>query len=222
MGRKAARQLPELPPLPEIEAGDVAGHAWLMAMDRLAGDGDERAAAALQESRTRRPDLWDRHRENPADHALAGWVQMFGSDGPGSAYTRTAIRHDAERLREELLDGSADALDRVMVDRIVAAHLQAAYYDAFIPQAMKAGAGAQTLDHYTARATAAHRQFARACESFARVRRLRGPAVAVSIGAVNVGALAGGPAAALPERDAAGEGEAIEAAYREAAPVRRG
>lgn len=218
MGRKASNERAPLPAMPEIEAGELAGQAWLLAMDKLARGGDDRAAEALRSSRTARPDWWDRHRENPADQAIAAWLALWGDDGPASAYVRTAMRHDAERLREELLQGSSDALDRVMVDRIVAAHLAVNYYDAIQGQAMKNGAGMRTLDHYAARAAAANRTFLRACETLAKVRRLRGPSVAVNVGTVNVGAVPASSApAALPVPEPAGE--AIEAAFRDAAPA---
>jgi hypothetical protein len=211
--RKTKEQAP-LPPMPDTTDGEVAGQGWLLAMKQYAKAGDERAADALRSSRPKRPELWDAHRLQISNEAVGAWLDMFGEDKPGNAYYRTAMRHDVERLREELMDGSDHPLDRLMVDRIICCHLAVSYYEALYAQAGKTNTSLKVLSWYTARIAEANRAFARACESFARVRRLRGPVVAVNIEQMNVAAVpAPATPASLPETDS------IEGAWQAADPV---
>jgi hypothetical protein len=217
VGRKAAKERPALPPIPDLDAGPIAGAGWLVAMDRLARDGDERAAAAIRDSVRERPDLWQEHRGGGAiaRQAEDGLVKLFGTDAVRDAYPRAQIRADLEHIRADLMQGSTDPLDALMVSRVLCAHIAASHADALLGQVAAADVTMKQLDWQRAHADRATRAFWRACESLARVRRMRGPAVAIAVGSVNVTTAA----AAAPEAAAAlPEAEVIEAGWWAAEP----
>lgn len=214
-------QAETLPEIPEHGAGESAARDWLRELDALAKAGNDRAAEALRRSRTERPDLW-RHAGTIAEQAEASWLLAFAPDATKDAMLRTALRHDAERLRADLLDDASDPAERLLVSRIVVCHLAAAHADGLHAQAVAAGETLAVCDWHAGQAERAHRRFLKAVESLAKVRRLRGPAVQVNVampGGKQVNVAAVDTAAERPALAAGAEDAPIEAMFRPAHAV---
>lgn len=215
-----------LPAIPDRAAGAEAARDWLRALDRRAKAGDERAATALRRSRTERPDLW-RDAATIADQAEANWLFAFAPAATEDAMLRTALKADVERLRESLLAGSADAVEHLLVSRIIVCHLAAAHADATRAQAVRDGDTPAMLAWHADQADKATRAFLKAVEALARVRRLRGPGVQVNVAfqggqQVNVGTverIGGNAASALPDRRDALAEVSLDTALRSAEHV---
>ena len=177
------RNLPARPELPPRgEPGGVELHAWLYAMHQLAQRGDKAAADTLIETYRERPEYLDRL--SAAAHvAERAWLDVLTPQGEGApALTRQVAEREVERLKETLAAGSTDPLEGLLITRIAAAWLAAQYADMHLANGLAAGGMAWAQIEYRARhAERMGRNFLRATEALARVRRLRVGAVQVNI-----------------------------------------
>lgn len=211
MGAHKGNRLPEIPQPPGNDADRGAALAWLLALDQLAGAGDQRAAEALKESRRTRPDLWDRL-VGVGEQAEFAWLELLAPDTVENTMSRQMLEHSVEQTKRRLIDDSRDPVDLLLVNRVIASWLHATYADMVLTQQKRGGGSLKVLEYYAVQAEREHKSHLRAIEALAKVQRLRRPQLAVSVGTLNVAAV-GAPAAAvaLPEGDALDLG-AIEAA----------
>jgi len=166
-------------------------------MGELAEAGDERAAEGLRDSLRARPDVWDTMSVSVLEAGTA-WRNLMGPNETGDALTRAAIDHEAGRLRRDLLAGSSDPVDRLLAGRIVSCWLAVQYAEARYTQTLQDAASLSLIDLRSRELERANRAFLRAVEGMERVRRLRGPRLAVNVGTMNVAAAIGAGTAAAP------------------------
>jgi len=177
------RNLPARPDLPpKGEPGGLELHAWLYAMHQLAQRGDEAAAETLIATYRERPEYLERlsAAASAAEHA---WLDVLTPRGKGkAALTRHIAEHEVERLKERLAAGSTDPLEGLLIARIASAWLAMQYADTHLAHGLEAGGMSWAQIEYRARhAERMSRNFLRATEALARVRRLRAGAVQVNI-----------------------------------------
>lgn len=177
------RNLPARPDLPpKGESGGVELHAWLYAMHQLAQRGDETAAETLIATYRERPEYLERL-SVAASAAEQAWLDVLTPQGKGKpALTRHIAEHEVERLKERLAAGSTDPLEGLLIARIASAWLAMQYADTHLAHGLEAGAMSWAQIEYRARhAERMSRNFLRATEALARVRRLRAGSVQVNI-----------------------------------------
>lgn len=206
MAAKRRREQPDLEPLPAKEAGDAAALRWLQAMEAAAKRGDDRAAAALRESRKVRPELWDLL-VGVSGQAEEAWLAVMAPDTTEHTAAREMLRHSLSGMRTRLLAGSSDPVDELLVSRVLATWLAANHADQMAAhQHRSSSVSFRQLEYFDGMAERAHRAHLRAIESLAKVQRLRRPTLQVNVGAVNVGAIpAGSRSEALPAGSEIGE-----------------
>jgi hypothetical protein len=114
---------------------------------------------------------------------------------------REAYEKQLARLREELLAAGDSALERLLVERVVACWLQVAHADVGHSSLLKQKSYSLPLGTYHQdRQDRAHARFLKAVKSLATVRRLLVPAVQVNIGKNQI-ISQGAPADASPRAE---------------------
>ncbi len=161
-----------------IETGDLA------ALVRRCEQGDDTALSEARELFDRSPELWD----EVGDLALQAERALVKGISGENALLKDALYRKLEVLRVELSGPSASALDRLLVERVVACWLQVYGADALYAQNL----GKLTLkrsEFFQRRQDRAHRRYLSAIRTLAQVRRLLLPPVQVNIGAQQVNAM---------------------------------
>jgi hypothetical protein len=171
---------PDLPEKGEPLGVELAG--WLYAMHQLAQRGEHAAADALIETYRERPQYLDRL--SAAAHvAERAWLDVLTPRGEGqAALTRQVAEREIERLKADLAAGSTDPLEGLLIARIAAAWLGVQYADMHLADGLAAGGQSWAQIEYRARhVERMGRNFLRATEVLARVRRLRAGAMQINI-----------------------------------------
>ena len=180
------RKRNSLSALPELSAkGEPLGReveTWLYETHMRAQGGDNVAADTLIDVYQQRPELLDRLTAlvHVAEFA---WLDVLTPKGTGTAnLTRKVVERELSRLKEDLAGGSTDPLEGLLIARIAAAWVALQYADKHLADGLAAGGMAWAQIEYRARhAERMSRNFTRATEALARVRRLRLGAVQVNI-----------------------------------------
>lgn len=123
-----------------------------------------------------------------AGRALDAWLDRIGREGE---IHRAATAADVARLRKKLEGSEPTPLERLLIDRIVLAWLQANYFD--LREAMAIDDKHSSVAHLALgvkRQDRAHRRYLYALRQLAEVRRLQTPSVQVNVAQqqLNVGA----------------------------------
>ena len=183
MARKGTKQAsagyPELS-AEAIRAGDPSAlTGWVETMMARANAGDAEACRLLVAAFDAAPSLWGRYRVLRAS-AEGSLVDAFMEGAPEKLFTRRLLERECERLRQDLLGEQPTPLERVLVDRVVAAWLQAGLADNLHAATLRRGASLKQAEHHLRHAAWAHRQVLTATKALAQVRRLLAPAVQVT------------------------------------------
>jgi hypothetical protein len=91
----------------------------LAALVAAANQGDGAALASLREALDEHPEIWQ-EAGDLAGHVEKTWLRLAAG---GNALVEESLRREAARLREELL-GTSTAMERLLVDQIIACWLQ--------------------------------------------------------------------------------------------------
>jgi hypothetical protein len=133
-----------------------------------------------------------------AAQALQAWVNLVAGE---DLLLRESLARRLEALRRELLTPEASPLERILVGRVIACHLQAEYADALAAQTRSGGPAVQRL--HLDRQNSAQRRLLAAAKALVLCRRLL-PAAAPVV--VHAGGGDGRPDDALPVRRAGATG----------------
>ena len=123
------------------------------------------------------PDYWKRV-GGLEYSAEASWLRLMApGDVPREVFTRESITDELDRRRRAMRNDGDSPLERLLIDRLLAAWLQALYTDIRYAQFLSQNAGTiKECEYLQKRAERAHRQFLRAVQALATVRRLIAPA----------------------------------------------
>ena len=107
-------------------------------------------------------------------------LDVFGDapgDAPGAVFNRESVTNELDRRRKAMRRDGDSPLERLLIDRLLSARLQAMYTDMRYAQFLAQGDGTfQRAEFHQKNAERAQRQFLRAVQALATVRRLIAPA----------------------------------------------
>jgi len=178
------RELPALPATAKEMAGggkpgtDVA--AWLVAMTKLAGEGDERAAGALLQACREVPRLWEYLAVLPS-HAERAWADLFAGDGADAAFARKVVEQDIARKRKEVAGEHPTPLEALLAERVALCWAAAQQADAQYARKLAEGMSFREGEYFARRGEQANRQLLRAVQTLATVRRLLAPTIQLNV-----------------------------------------
>jgi hypothetical protein len=158
-------------------SGDVAEVKALRALVQRAERGDVKALSELRTRLDAVPAAWEPFGDVAA-HAQRAWVKLAAGSNP---VVDEAIRKTTERLRAELLGASPSPLERLLVERIVACHLQVQHTDLMAAHFEQTGGAFRQGEYWQRMQDRAHWRHLSAIGTLAQVRRLFTPAVQVNI-----------------------------------------
>ena len=156
-------------------------------------------AKALEEARPLldRTGLW-KFMGNLSRHVQDSWLDAITGK---NKLVREAYEREEDEMRRELLAAGDSALERLLVERVIATWLQVCHADSRYAALLKLDSYSLALGtYYQARQDSAHARHLKAVKALATVRRLLVPAVQVNIGKQQI-ISQGGPAAAAQETD---------------------
>ena len=181
---RTERPLPALPAAAgELAEGgkprvEVVGR--LVAMAKLAYEGDERAASALLLACREVPRLWECLAVLPS-HAERAWVDLLAGDGADAEFARRVVEQDIARKRREVAGADPTPLEALLAERVALCWVAAQQADAQYARKLAGGMSFREGEYYARRSEQATRQLLRAAQTLATVRRLLTP-VQVNIG----------------------------------------
>ena len=181
---RAERPLPALP----ASAGELADGGkpprevavWLVAMAKLASEGDERAANALLLACREVPRLWECLAVLPA-HAERAWVDLLAGDGADAEFARRVVEQDIARKRREVAGEDPTPLESLLAERVALCWVAAQQADAQYARKLRAGMSFREGAYYARRSEQANRQLLRAVQTLATVRRLLAPTIQLNL-----------------------------------------
>jgi hypothetical protein len=133
----------------------------------LARRGRKEILPKLREVLDQHPELWQ-HFGNLARQAQESWLSLIaGKD----LYLAESLRRHLDTMRAELAGPAPSALDRLLVDRILAAHVQLLYFEA-VDTTDPSGENARVARYRMDRRDQANRHFLSAVKMLATVRNL--------------------------------------------------
>ncbi len=187
MTRGRGKQAGPLPALP-ASAGAVAEGgkldtelgAWLVAMTKLASEGDERAARALLEACRAVPRLWDCLAVLPS-HAQRAWADLFAGHSADAEVSRRVVEQDIARKRQEVAGENPSPLEALLAERVALCWVAAQQADAQYARKLAEGMSFREGEYYARRSEQANRQLLRAVQTLATVRRLLTPTVQLNV-----------------------------------------
>lgn len=187
MARTKGRPDRELPPLPTTAGEPAAGEklgtdvaAWLVAMTKLAGEGDERAANALLQACREVPRLWDFLAILPG-HAERAWTDLFAGDGADAAFARRIVSKDIATKRAEVAGEAPTPLEALLAERVALCWVAAQHADAQYARKLADGMSFKEGEYHARRCEQANRQLLKAAQTLATVRRLLAPAIQLNV-----------------------------------------
>jgi len=154
--------------------------AWLVAMAKLAGEGDERAAHALLAACREVPRLWESLAVLPS-HAQRAWADLFAGRGADAEFARRVVEQDIARKRREVAGENPSPLEALLAERVALCWVAAQQADAQYARKLAEGMSFRDGEYFARRCEQANRQLLRAVTTLATVRRLLAP-VQVNIG----------------------------------------
>ena len=187
MARSRGKHAEPLPALPastgEVADGgkpgaEVAG--WLVAMTKLAGEGDERAAAALLQACREVPRLWEFLAVLPS-HAERAWADLLAGSGADAEFARRVIEQDIARKRKEAAGDHPTPLEGLLADRVALCWVAAQHADAQYARKLAGGMSFKEGEYFARRSEQANRQLLKAVQALATVRRLLAPTIQLNV-----------------------------------------
>jgi len=122
----------------------------------LARKGNRKILPILRRTLDEHPELW-KHFGDLAIQARESWLQLIaGKD----LYLAETMRLHLEAMRTELAGPIASPMERLLVDRILACHVAALYFEAVEPSD-PGGENGRVAKYRMQRQDQAHRQFSR-------------------------------------------------------------
>ena len=117
----------------------------------------------------------------PESPVQQNWINLIaGRD----LYLAESLHLNLDMLRADLAGPHPSALERLVVDRVLAAHLQTAYFDAY--EAQRPGGQNAKLDQYLLkRQDQAQRQFLYAAKTLATIRQLAARTQTIEVRLIN-------------------------------------
>src|SRR5262245_61023892 len=146
--------------------------AALRRLAELAQRGDRQAERELGRCLDEHPELWTRCGD-VARHALERWTTLLAGPDP---LVRASIERQIEALRGELLGEAPSALERLVVERVLAGWVQAYHIDAIFVEVRQEDATAELFRELQRRQDSTQRRYLAAIKCLALVRRLLRPA----------------------------------------------
>lgn len=142
----------------------------------LARQGRSEILPKLRKVLKQQPELW-KHFGNLALQAQEAWVRLIsGKD----IYLAETLRHHLDAMRDELAGPNPRPLEKLMVDRLLAVHVQVLYFEA-IEAAAPGGENIRLGEYRMDRQDQAHRQFLSAVKMLATVRQLTARTIQVEL-----------------------------------------
>ena len=185
--RTKGNETKPLPALPatarELADGEKPGAdvaAWLAAMTKRAGEGDERAAGALLRACREVPRLWDFLAVLPG-HAERAWADLLAGGAADAAFARRVVEQDVARKRKEVAGDNPSPLEALLAERVALCWVAAQHADAQYARKLAAGMTFKEGESHARRAEQATRQLLKAAQTLATVRRLLTPAIQVNV-----------------------------------------
>jgi len=133
----------------------------------LARRGDIRILPRLRDTLDETPDLW-RHCGNLTLQAQESWLQLIAGK---NLFMSETLRHHLDAMRCELVGANGNALERLLVDRILACYVQVLYFDSH--EGQYPGGQNSKFDQYRMqRQDLAHRQYLSAIKMLTTVRHI--------------------------------------------------
>jgi hypothetical protein len=142
--------------------------------------GDRSVLPQLQALLQEHPELWARYGDVAAQ-ALAAWVVLAAGD---DLLLLESLRRRLDALQEELLAEGSSPLEKLLVGRLVACHLQVEHADALAAQSRTAGPAARRA--LLQRQESGQRRLLAAARTLALCRRLLQPAARPCVPALSV------------------------------------
>lgn len=141
----------------------------------LVNRGDEDAARELHKLCMEEPGLWEALGSLESS-SIESWVRVIA---PGSsqqdAFSRSQIRQELRRLRQDLREDGASPLERLLIGQIQSAWLMQQQADAKYAQALHCGCSPEEDRFHQRRVTLAQRHLLQAIRALATTRRLLHP-----------------------------------------------
>jgi hypothetical protein len=140
-----------------------------------ANAGDQAATQRLLAVAEQLPALWTvlGTLQHSAEQA---WLKLMLGETAQASLAWKAIEHEMAQLRDELRRVHASPLERLLVDRIVVAWLQAHYADQMYAQQLRGATSLPLAEYLQRRGDRAQRQLLRAISALATVRHKLTPA----------------------------------------------
>lgn len=149
-------------------------HESLKSLEELvcrAQRGDAAVLPELRQTLDADPTIWQAYGDLAAQ-AQAAWLSLLaGKD----LLLAEAVRRKQEELRAELAGPEPSPLEKLLVERIVACHLQSLYADALYAQARQASPA--TLRELMRRQESAQKRYLSSIKQLALVRKLLRPSL---------------------------------------------
>ncbi len=142
---------------------------------------------ALRKYLTEHPEVW-RVLGDLSEFAYSRLVDATVGDQVG---LRESLKAGRLALREELGYQEASALERLLIDQIVLCWLRLNHVEFSYTAMLRRDTPLSIGDYWDRKLSAAQRRYLRACETLARVRKLRLPSLQINVGAKQVN-VAGG------------------------------
>ncbi len=187
MARTKGNETKPLPALPaaaqEVADGGKPGTdvaAWLVAMTKLAGQGDERAAGALLQACREVPRLWEFLAVLPS-HAERAWADLLAGSGADAEFARRVVEQDIARKRKEVAGEHPTPLEGLLAERVALCWVAAQHADAQYARKLAGGMSFKEGEYFARRSEQANRQLLKAVQALATVRRLLAPTIQLNI-----------------------------------------
>ncbi len=149
-----------------FRAADALDPAWLKDLVDKANSGELTAIAELRTFLNENPHIWRRLGDMGA-HAENYWINLISSQ---NRLLVESVTRETERMRQDLLGESSSAVEKLLVDQIVATQLEVRYRE----QQLSSGSGVTvTQKSATLKAAeSAQRRYLQAVKSLEEIRGL--------------------------------------------------
>lgn len=148
----------------------------LVATIVLARRGRKEILPKLRQTLDEHPELWS-HFGDLCHQSQEIWIRLIANK---DLYLLETIRRHLDAMRKELAAASSTPLERLLVDRILATHVQVLYFEACEAQILS-GRNPKLDDYRLRRQDQANRQFLTAVKTLAAVRQLMSRTVLVEL-----------------------------------------
>ena len=137
----------------------------------------QRDVEALRRHLESHPELW-RIAGDVAQHAFVKLVDVISGDQEA---LRASLKTGQSAMRQELGFRQATALERLLIDRVILCWLRLHHVDFWHTAVMEKNTSSPRANYWERRLSAAEHRYLRACESLARIRKLKLPSLQVNI-----------------------------------------